>query len=89
MSSLVKYPSQTAPIKIALVNAQVKPAKLAKRKKCFISLVLSPLPSFLSLLIAKNTWHKELSFVRDKRRRVAEEAINDEREGWPKKREEK
>ena len=51
-----------------------------KREKFFISLLLSPLPSFLSLLIAKNTEHEELSSTRDKRRMVAEEAINNERE---------
>ena len=80
MSSFFKYPGQTPPVKTALVKAWVRPAKPAKRKKFSISLVLSPLPSFLSLLISKNTRHKELSSMRDKRRRVAEEVINDEQE---------
>ena len=80
MSSLFKYLGQTAPVKIAPVNAWVRPAKPAKRKKFFISLVLSPLPSFLSLMIAKNTGHEELSSAQDKQRRVTKEVINDERE---------
>ena len=80
MSSLFKYLSQTATVKIAPVNTWVRPAKPAKRKKFLISLVLSPLPSFLSLMIEKNTGHEELSSAQDKRRRVAKEVINDERE---------
>ena len=52
MSSLFKYPGQTALVKIA----PVKPTKPANRKKFLIS------------------------FSLNKRRRVAEEAINDKRE---------
>ena len=33
ISSLLKYPSKTAPIKIGPVNAQVRPTKPAKREK--------------------------------------------------------
>ena len=33
MSSLFKYPGQTAPLKIGLVDAQVRPAKPTKREK--------------------------------------------------------
>ena len=77
MSSLFKYPGQTAPVKITLVKPRVGPAKPANRKKFSISFSL--IPSFFSLLIAKNTWMKSYP-PRDKRRRVAEEALNDERE---------
>ena len=33
LSSLFKYPGQTAPVKISLINAQVRPAKPAMREK--------------------------------------------------------
>ena len=52
-----------------------------KRERIFVSLSFSLLSIlFLSLLIAKNTGHAELSSARDKRTRVGEEAINDELE---------
>ena len=53
---------------------------LEREKKFDVSRSLSS-PFFpLSLLIAKNTRHKELSSAHDKQRRVAKEAINDEGE---------
>ena len=45
MSSLFKYPGQTAPVKIGLVNARVRPVKPAKN-------IISPLSSLSSCLFS-------------------------------------